>query len=446
MVTQLVLVTAVFAFLFPVEERPAQPRPPSVDTLQPEVTGTMDCGTFFGVATEFRNIPDPPRSPAIDSDQVETGVAYIDTIPGAGSFNYRVVIVTDSVLPKEPSYKRVDYRVEVIDPTKDAYCVYGVYDWADNVALDTLSYTAPSLTASPSTIDFRIRRVGERKQDGAWITNTCPVRITIQRIDLKHARSFELSYVTKTLPTDLEPGDSMYVMITYLANRETESIDLDVDRDTVLVATECRQFSLPVVGVAAVPRIHVNDYDAGVVAPGNKTCTFEGLRISSVGTDTVIVTEITCSNWSNFTISPSALASLPFVIPPGQDHYLKDVCYQRMTDGIDSTIVRFRTNALAFKDTSVWTGRTPLTGVAATNTLLPRARFSGNDLDVSWKGASVSRIVILDIAGRVLAERRVDASTDSITITVASYATQTLFVFLFDLNGTPQFVSTEIAP
>lgn len=446
MVTQLVLVTAVFAFLLPVEERPAQPRPPSVDTLPPEVTGTMNCGTFFGVATEFRNIPDPPRSPAIDSDQVETGVAYIDTIPGSGSYNYRVVILTDTVLPREPSYKRVDYRVEVIDPTKDAFCVYGVYDWADNVAFDTLHHTAPSLTASPTTIDFHVARVGERKQDGAWITNTCPVRISIQRVDLKYARSFAISYVSKALPYDLEPGDSLYVMINYLANRETESIDLDVDRDTVLITAECLQFSLPVVGVAAMPRIHVDDFDAGVVAPGNKTCTFGGLRISSVGTDTLVISEIACSSWSNFTISPSALASLPFVIPPGQDHYLKDVCYQRMTDGIDSTIVRFKTNASAFKDTSVWTGRTPLTGVAATDTLLPRARFSGNDLHVSWKGASVSRIVILDISGRVLAEHRVDASLESTTITIKTYAIQFLFVLLFDLNGTPHFISTEIAP
>lgn len=425
---------------------PIRPDPNTIDTLPPVLSGTLICQTFIGEATEYRNDPNPPEQFPRDSAQVETGIAWIDTLSGSGSFNVRLTVITDSVLPREPSYKSVVYRIDVVDATKDAYCVYYVQDWADNVTLDTIHYTAPVLRTTPTVIDFGDQLVGSRTQRSAWITNTCAVRVRIDSVTLAKGWYFEVTFVSVQLPYYLDPEDSISVGIVYRADRETELITADFDTDTLLIHTECRRFHLNIKGVTAEPRITVEDFDAGVVEVGTMTCKYGGLKISSYGTDTVVISNITSNNWGHFTLSPSALQSLPVIILPGQTHYLKDVCYQRFDDGIDSTIVYIRSNARTTKDTSIWTGRTPLTGINESDTQTFRTDILDGQIHVAWKGASVTRIAVWDITGRLVRDVFIDANHTDTTLNSTLRSNQTVLIVFYGADGLPLYTAKEIIP
>ena len=129
----------------------------TVDTMPPtvevaEIPG--QCGGYRGVASEIRNTPNPPSTTPQNGDQVETGIASIDTVAGRRSFNYQRKLISSSDFPPSPSYKVFRYEWTVNDATKPARVIYSARDFAGNTTLDTLTYTpATSVdTAKPVII------------------------------------------------------------------------------------------------------------------------------------------------------------------------------------------------------------------------------------------------------------------------------------------------------
>lgn len=118
--------------------------PVTVDTLAPLIVRTKgECGTWSMEATELRNIPDPPLAITADTNQVETGIAKIDTVSGSSTDNYILELITSQTFPENPVYTRFQYRWTVVDNLKDARAEYFVEDFAGNRVLDTLVYDAP---------------------------------------------------------------------------------------------------------------------------------------------------------------------------------------------------------------------------------------------------------------------------------------------------------------
>jgi hypothetical protein len=127
----------------------------TVDTMPPtmEVTAIPgQCGAFRGQAKEFRNIPDPPNATPQSGDQIESGIASIDSVAGSRSFNYQLKLLTDSSFPAITTYKMFRYEWIVIDATKPARVIYAVSDFSGNATLDTLVYAPASTidTAKPT--------------------------------------------------------------------------------------------------------------------------------------------------------------------------------------------------------------------------------------------------------------------------------------------------------
>ena len=122
----------------------------TVDTMPPTIEVTEipgQCGAFRGQASEIRNIPDPPNATPQTGDQIESGIASIDSVVGSRSYNYQLKLITDNSFPSISPYKVFRYEWVVIDAAKPARVIYAVRDFSGNVTLDTLAY------APASTID-----------------------------------------------------------------------------------------------------------------------------------------------------------------------------------------------------------------------------------------------------------------------------------------------------
>ncbi|MBU3678238.1 MAG: T9SS type A sorting domain-containing protein [Candidatus Kapabacteria bacterium] len=176
------------------------------DTMRPLITKAPiggACGGFRFEATELRNIPDPPRATPQAGDQVESGIASIDTVPGMRSTNYRIVLVTDQMFPNQSPYKKFTYEWTVIDGRRPARAVYAVSDFAGNKTIDSLIYTPATTvdTAKPAITrttakntmwDIAVTEESNRPNP----PRSCPVagdqvdrglsEVTVQRVNMRY--------------------------------------------------------------------------------------------------------------------------------------------------------------------------------------------------------------------------------------------------------------------
>ena len=349
----------------------------SFDTMPPVLTAEDLCGDFAYTATEFRNIPDPPRDEPLDSDQVETGMALIDFVPSGVSYNYRIVLITAQTMPRDPSFKEFKFRLEVIDKTKDAYAEFFVQDWADNITYDTVQYFAPQLSFAPSPLKFGEIRLGTTKTMDVTVRNEGDGPVTLKSNTFKTGTYF--SIVNGSLPPEvvLEPAQTHTFTIQYSGDRETADIERDFDLDTLTIEADCGEAEFGMEGVAGVPCIVVEDFKVGTVGAGEERCKAGGLRVRNQGSDTLVITDITGFLGTNFTVT-NLTPALPIRVLPKAAVNLETICYQRNDVGTDSIDVVFRSNAdgpfCESDSISVWTGATesPGPGIIGHNWLLRR--------------------------------------------------------------------------
>lgn len=338
----------------------------SQDTMPPELKVDSLCGDYTYSATEYRNIPDPVLPTPKDSDQVETGIARIDTLEGSNSFNYRLVLVTDQVFPRDPSYRKFDFRWEVIDKSKDAYAIFFVQDYADNATLDTIFYFADRISFNPDPINFGKLRLGSKKTLKATVKNSSTGDVVVREARMKDGTYFTL--LAGALPPEitLKPQETHEFTIEYDGSRETTDILTDFDKDTLIVNTACGIFKLGMQGVAAIPRIIVDDFRAGTLGINIEKCKNGGLRIQNPGSDTLVVTAINGWQGKNFTLSTPTTPPLPIRVDPKGEVFVTAVCYKRADVGQDSIDVVFSSNGEGPDSVSVWTGETETPGPGIT--------------------------------------------------------------------------------
>lgn len=336
----------------------------SFDTLPPQLKFTEQCGDYDYEATEIRNIPNPPTTPPKDSDQVETGIAVIDTVFGENSYNYALELITATSLTttSDGSYKKFKFKWKVVDKSKDAYCVFYVSDFVGNITVDTIRYFAPKLVFEPPMLNFGKIRLGSNKEMDLKITNA-----TGDTVKLTKSRIFGGTYfsiVNGALPPEviLADGQSVTLRVRYDGTRETTNLLTDLDKDSMEVTTECAPFKIMLEGVAAIPRIVVDDYDAGIISLNEKVCKGGGLKVRNPGSDTLVITAITGWNGTNFSVSTPTVPPLPITIPPKGEVDIKDICYQRADVGTDSIDVNFSNNGEGPDSVSTWLGETQTPG------------------------------------------------------------------------------------
>ena len=122
-------------------------------------------------------------------------------------------------------------------------------------------------------------------------------------------------------------------------------LETDFDLDTLVVNTECGEFKVGMSGVAAIPCIIVEDFNAGMNGVNEEKCLTGGLKITNPGSDTLIITAITGYTGTNFTLTSPTDPPLPIrVLPRGGFVMLKTICYKRADVGADDIDVTFANN------------------------------------------------------------------------------------------------------
>ncbi|MFM8770847.1 MAG: hypothetical protein ACKOE4_02320 [Candidatus Kapaibacterium sp.] len=348
---------AVDAYGWPISSALRRTYP--ADTLPPVIVkGKPVCGDYALEATELRNIPDPPKAQPNDADQVESGIAKIDSVAGRGSFNYRLALITGQVVPQSPSYKRFRYEWQVIDKSKDARVVYYVADFNSNAAIDSCIYVADKVVATPNALNFGKLRLGSNKTTTLTLKNNQSADIILTSAKIKAGALFKLTSgtIADGKPLTIPEGGSTTFDIQYLGTRETTDTQKDWDRDTLTITTACGQLRYDLTGVAAIPRIKVADFSAGTRDTTQKFCS--GLRIENPGSDTLRITSITGYENSPFSLPTGYTPRLPIIVLPKDSVELRPVCFRSVILEEAKREVTFSSNADGPDSVSTWTGST----------------------------------------------------------------------------------------
>lgn len=335
----------------------------TIDTVPPPIIQLReDCGDYDFRTTELVNIPNPPQDPPTkDSNQVDTGIFSI--ILEAGSTNYTLnhVTVPDGNYPRSPKATDVLYNLRVINKEQDAVAYVRISDYADNFTYDTLRYFADKITTTPDPLDFGRIRLGTTKDLPLTLRNNGDAPITVSSLAILPAGS-KFSIVSGgPAPLNLAPGQEVVLTIRYNGDEETTDPAKDWDSARVVMEAGCSDPVVDLVGMAVMPRITVDDYDAGTLGVNEQHCLTNGLRITNPGTADLVISAIS-GVVAPFSLSDPTVPAVTFTIPPKGQVLLKTACYQSPTVGSSTIDVTFTTNGAEGDSVSKWSGLTQAPG------------------------------------------------------------------------------------
>jgi hypothetical protein len=328
-----------------------------VDTLPPVLEKKGTCGSYLFTATEHRNggLNDNPR-------QVDQGITSIELIEG--SYNYKLTITYPDPFVTYPPQYDVAFTLDVIDKSQDAFALIEVTDLYGNFTTDSVSFEAVKLSLNPKEVNFGNVRVNTSRTIKATLTNDGDSLITIKGIRLQKGAQFKIINGAAPPIFDLDAKLSHEIEIQYTPDTESPVENIR-DIDSLEIITECDTNTYYVHGRGVLPKIEVEDWDAGAVVVGTKVCkeiqTGNGLKISNPGTDTLIIT-----NFKNviapFELSVPYTPPTPIRIAPKNNVWLKTPCYTPPDVNSHSIDVTLESNAGSGDSVSNWIGRGILPG------------------------------------------------------------------------------------
>ena len=193
----------------------------------------------------------------------------------------------------------------------------------------------------------------------AVLKNEGDSTITIKGIRLQKGTLFRIVSGDAPPEFNLDAGATRDIVIAYTPDTES-LLETIRDKDSIEVITECDTNAWYVHGRGVIPKIMVEDWDAGAVLLGTKVCkeaqTGTGLRISNPGTDTLIITnfkDITAP----FELSTPYTPATPIAIAPKGEVWLVTPCYTPPDINTHSIDVTLESNAGSGDSVSNWRGR-----------------------------------------------------------------------------------------
>ncbi len=331
------------------------------DTVPPTIDKTGECGNYKIHSTEvvFGAEGDDPR-------QMDQGISEIELLPG--SFNYELYF--PNTLVPWPALRQFDYELHVTDNRKDGFAKFYCMDRYGNANIDSVYYFADKLELKPKEIKFGDVRLKKSKQLDAMLTNVGGDSVLIKSIELARGEVFRI--INGGTPPEflIASNEDHRITIEYTPKNEGLT-DMNRDRDSIIIKTECARYSWPIDGRGVVPRITVEDWNAGAVVVNGKVC-FEqqngrGLEIRSLGTMPVVITDIVntadgSADFKEFSLTNVKFTvdgidkMLPLTLKPNEKAFLTSLCFS--PPGIDDYEVhaRFVCDADGIKDTSIWRG------------------------------------------------------------------------------------------
>jgi len=321
-----------------------------LDTLPPVLLKQVECGDYKIKATEKRN-----GNPNDSARQVDQGIKELFILTNVNYELFDPFINIDNLVDD------YNYEFKVIDKTQNAFCIYLIRDRADNFTLDTIAYEAQVLTFNPTLLAFGTFRVGRSVDIDVTISNPGDSAILVKEIKL-FSGGQGFSIVAGMVPPEITigPNGNHTVTVRYTPNRESLLIT-DLDKDTLEVQSSCALFKVPMIGRGVVPKIIIEDWDAGDVVIGTTVCKkdfspFRGLRIQNPGTDTLTITRFSNVN-APFTISDPTIPALTIKVPPKSQVDVSSICFTPTVIGQVSIDVLLDHDGIQGSDSiSVWKG------------------------------------------------------------------------------------------
>ncbi|MCX6147670.1 MAG: T9SS type A sorting domain-containing protein [Candidatus Kapabacteria bacterium] len=332
------------------------------DTLKPVVKPKGECGVYTVNVTELRDGAelDNPR-------QVDTGVEFAPILSNDKSRTYNFgEIVVDEAITFLPADHNFDFKIEVKDKNADGLATITAVDAVGNDTTFTIRYEADSITITPNPVDFKFQRLGTTSSEMlVTLLSNSDSLITIKSIKLKDGKVFNITSGNEPDPNGvilLPPRSTKIVKLTYTPIKEYLELNPKYDLDSLIIETKCLTHRFPVIGKGVIPRIYVEDWDAGTIATDENRCkksfTGSGLLIRNDGTDTLVVSAIdqTDAQLLPFSMSSQATINLkfPFKLAPKAIVNLEDICIKSAVIGQFTKNVKFITNNAIGKDVSEW--------------------------------------------------------------------------------------------
>ncbi len=293
------------------------------DTVAPRLQKEEACGTVHVVA----------RDDSVAPPYEDGGISRVELLTDR-SYNYRLVMEYPENFDNqgEGYWRRVEFRLEVLDMSKDAKAVYGITDWQGNVRLDSTFYKAPKFWVSDSLLSFDTVRVGKSRTLLLAVVNESDSVVLVEEVKLKIADEFEIVSITPDIPASLAADDTMWVELRYTP-RDERSDPEDWDIDSLFATTPCVEFPLAELrGQGVLPHIVVGDWDAGQVPVGLTRCNSENIQdfqrtveIRNPGSTVLTITEIR-NVTAPFSLDQSTY-TLPIKVQPGETIYFKGACF-----------------------------------------------------------------------------------------------------------------------
>jgi hypothetical protein len=327
------------------------------DTMAPVVTVTVSCSVADLRITELRNIPDPPTMPPGKNDQVESGVAGVQFNPAKPNTNARLILVTSQGFPSSPSYKVFEARVEALDARRPAEAWVLVRDFMNNQTETHVVIAASNISIAPTAATFGEVVVGRSASQLITVRNDGGEDATLTDITVTGSRDYTITS-GNTVPVLLTPGATHDVQVRFAPSSETSDLATDRVRGTLVITTGCGEISSTLDGVGVVPRLEVQDWDAGRIDVGVRTCAPQGLLVINTGTAAVTITSLdNVSGGFEFT----SATAFPLTVNPGGSASLREICFLSAKEETVTIDVTVRSDATEGDTISRWTATTVTT-------------------------------------------------------------------------------------
>ncbi len=278
------------------------------DTVPPELKWDQKCdGTVDGATAE-----DLPRDPDVRSN---LALIYMDP---DSSFNYTFSYDKNNTFVSGQTIK-TDWKLTVDDPMQDAQATLYFVDRAGNETKLVVTYSAYSVTLTPTPIDFGLLKSGVVATKKVTLTNTGTKEVTITKFQLKDGgQGFTL--VGITLPITLAPKESRVIDVSF------SNINEGQYKDSIGVGNDCLFKNLVAVYAEVVePIIEVSDIDYQTIILG--TTKQDKIFVRNTGK-----VDLAISGWTGPTNSSvfqpmttswpaglqAATAQKPYVMKPGE--------------------------------------------------------------------------------------------------------------------------------
>lgn len=371
---------------------------PGIDTLPPQFVRTeQPCGVWNYVATEVRNLPDPPNAIPRETDQIDRGIASVGFMELPAPVNLRLTLVTDQSFPSTPSYKSFTFSVSLVDPSKEGRAILLIRDFADNLRIDTVNIRPAAPAVSSARLDYSIVRAGTTERRSIVVRNMSMQPMVITDMRIRGNGPFTIANLP-AMPHTIQPSGAFDVQLDYAPVRGTTT----EDHAALVIESQCGNTTSELRGVVGLALLDVEDWTIEDIRLGERVCKPNGLRIVNNGNMPVTITGFDIGN-PNVTISTPTVPPLPIEVLPGAEIHVQDLCYGRTTVGKDTASIHVRSDALGDDLTCVVTGNvvTSVNGNSDVTAMWVRYVAASETLEVTCDDDK-ARIVVVDVRGRLL--------------------------------------------